>query len=623
MLQNRQVDERFVVTGIILRSIIPIFAMIFTCQWDVTGCSFARAQDAKKVQEKKDGPATVRNVILSDLLRVGTKVEQNDRKEITGVSISASDRSLSVLTLLKHLPKLEKIEIQNARRIPHSSLVKIAKFKQLKELSLLSAFRLTKEGLKEVAKLENLEKLSITGFRLRDLSSIATLTKLKSLDLSSTYVDENALKKLQSLKNLKELKIENCGMLKGLAPEVLADFTTLESLSVKNNQWFGDRHLTEIAKLKKLSHLDLWATTISDKSLKALQSFPALRSLKISGSQLTDLGMGHLASLKNLEILGIYRTKMTDKSMISIGKLVKLKSLELRRCNEITDKGFKHLENLTELKELDLSLTPVKDPTLKRIAKLKNLEVLKLAFCKDITDEGLKHVGQMKKLKVLSLESTKIHSLGLQKLSNLPNLRELNLNNCSRVSDIGLSAMKNMKKLEKLELRSTAVQLIPHLHKLPKLKFLILYNTKLADAGLRNLRNMKQLRYLDLRRTRITKAGLVAIRKTLKSIDIQANPVAIVSRTSRSNSNLFVIVKIDRTMNNAEKTAMFEKLKKLADSTRLSTNYTADTATGTMFFISPVSDPTGFKSKLEANIEKIKVKKFDALEREITVELED
>gem|GEM_PF-6929612 len=643
MIPNPHHQQQFVVFRSILKPMIPFMAIIVFSHFSVNECLYhaAAAIDAQRVQKKKKAPPanikkdksfSVSKSIKTALFLAGVKIEQNDKGEITGLSTSATDFSYAVLKLLPELSKLEKIEIPNASRIDLSQLANIATIQKLKELSLQNAMRMTEKGLEEIAKLKNLQKFTLTGYRKGGISIIAKLTKLTSLDLSNTGIDEKSLKMLHSLKNLKELKISNCRLLNKMNPQTLAKFTSLERLSVSNNFWFTDRHLAELVKLKKLKYLDLWFVNIGNESLKTLQSFSALRSLKISGSKLTDEGIAHLVALKNLEELNFYRTKITDKAMNSIGRMVKLKFLEIRRCSEITDEGLKNLEKLKALEKIDFTLTPIEDGTLKRISKLPKVEVLKLGFCKNITVEGWKHLGKMKKLKVLSLEATKIDNPGLMQLANLTDLKELNLNNCSNVSDSGLEALKNMKKLERLELRSTKVKLIPHIDRLRNLKSLILYNTRLADAGLKKLAKMKQLRHLDLRQTKVTTNGLATIRKNLTSVSIQAKPAPPIvarvrpSRNGRSTRNYgtqFVIVNINRIMNNEEKATLFEKLKKIADDTRFTTNYVADTSTGTVFYISRVSDPSSFKSKLKANIPSVTIKKSgdkDALERKIEIE---
>ena len=86
---------------------------------------------------------------------------------------------------------------------------------------------------------------------------------------------------------------------------------------------------------------------------------------------ITDVGLGKVAvhmDLKRLKRLFLSGTKITDEGLGHVAKLKKLEILTLVGCDKITDAGLQHLHKLTNLKQVRLRGTTV---SAEGIAKLK------------------------------------------------------------------------------------------------------------------------------------------------------------------------------------------------------------------------------------------------------------
>lgn len=77
---------------------------------------------------------------------------------------------------------------------------------------------------------------------------------------------------------------------------------------------------------------------ITDEGLKNLADMTELRELILDGTNITDAGLKHLAKMTKLERLVLSYTKVTDEGMVELTKLPKLDSLQLYNT-AITDAG--------------------------------------------------------------------------------------------------------------------------------------------------------------------------------------------------------------------------------------------------------------------------------------------
>jgi hypothetical protein len=159
-----------------------------------------------------------------------------------------------------------------------------------------------------------------------------------------------------------------------------------------------------------------------------LVDFPDLRTVWLTGTQVSDRGIGALCGLPVLLNLVLKNTNITDAALEKIRSL-RLSSITLP--SQISDSALPALSSIASLKRLDLSSTSVSDQGLAALASLPMLEELYLSDT-GVGDAGVVHLAKVKSLKTLFMSGTK-------------------------VSDAALPLFEAMTWLQHLELRDTGV----------------------------------------------------------------------------------------------------------------------------------------------------------------------
>jgi hypothetical protein len=230
--------------------------------------------------------------------------------------------------------------------------------------------------------------------RLTDISVMAGLTKLTSLDLSSAPVsDLSALSGLSGLTslNLSYTLVSDLSALSGLSGltslnlsytqvsdlSALSGLSLLTSLNLTSQPVSDLSDLSALSGLSGLTSLNLRNRRVSD--LSALSGLSGLTSLQLGNTSVSDLSA--LSGLSGLTSLDLSDTQFSDLSVLS--GLSALTSLNLRRT-EVLD--LSALSGLYALTFLDLSETPVSDlsvlsglPALTSL-NLSNTQVSDLGF---------------------------------------------------------------------------------------------------------------------------------------------------------------------------------------------------------------------------------------------------
>ena len=103
-----------------------------------------------------------------------------------------------------------------------------------------------------------------------------------------------------------------------------------------------------------LEELYLKSTLVDDDSMAVVAKFANLKKLRISKTQVGNLGLEHLATCSHLEDLDLSDDSLiNNEGMISVGKIASLKKLNLWRV-AVNDAGIEHLAPLNRLKWLNL-----------------------------------------------------------------------------------------------------------------------------------------------------------------------------------------------------------------------------------------------------------------------------
>ena len=121
----------------------------------------------------------------------------------------------------------------------------------------------------------------------------------------------------------------------------------------------NDDGLVHVAKITKLTWLNLRGTKITDAGLAHLAGLTDLKRLHLEKTEIGDEGLKHLAGLSNLEYLNLYGTKVTDAGLDQIANLKNLKKVYLWQSGA-TEEGVKKLQE--KLPELEIVLGAKLEP---------------------------------------------------------------------------------------------------------------------------------------------------------------------------------------------------------------------------------------------------------------------
>ncbi|WP_010581659.1 leucine-rich repeat domain-containing protein [Schlesneria paludicola] len=249
--------------------------------------------------------------------------------------------------------------------------------------------------------------------------------------------------------------------------------------------------------------VSLSSHSMTDDAAKQLTAFPALTTLALTDSPIGDAHMGVIGALTQLESLALDHTQVTDAGLQSISSLEHLRELNLAGCS-VTDGGLGSLAGLTELTSLNLNDTQINGLGLVYLSKLNRLEALYLQ--NTVVDfESIPPLSGLESLKILHLAGTKTGGGIVRAITGLPSLERLYLNGTS-IKDEDIPA-----------LAAVLAQNCPHF------KGLFVEKTALSDAALEPmhpLADLKEFTLIHVHGTKVTKDGVVRLRKLLPEANV-------------------------------------------------------------------------------------------------------
>jgi len=179
-----------------------------------------------------------------------------------------------------------------------ANLKLVGRIKSLKSIqSTVSFDQVSTEELAAIAAIKTLESISLDccKFTGSDLKKLSTLPNLTSLQLTDSTIDDNGAKGLSTIKTLTKLKVYG-NQFSDVGMKSICNLTNLTSLNLGKN--FDDRRGGK-------------AATITDAGAASLKGLKQLKSLNLSGNQITDGSIKTIVALKTVERLNLSDTKLT------------------------------------------------------------------------------------------------------------------------------------------------------------------------------------------------------------------------------------------------------------------------------------------------------------------------
>nr|XP_033494663.1 uncharacterized protein si:ch73-173p19.1 isoform X2 [Epinephelus lanceolatus] len=297
----------------------------------------------------------------------------------------------SGLSILSSLIKLQYLNLASCSKLTDSCLQHITGLKSLCFLSLdqtkvtdagmvlylqsapssLSQLSLNQTAVTEAtlvvlrACVPQLRLLSIKHTKVRDVSALAEMSSVQTLNLDGTGVTESSLEHLATHPALSSLSLAGIPVADGNQALQIISGLKLTQLTLPGRHSVTDSGLSFLSRLSLLSELDLTDyTQVTDQGVSQLSTMNRLKKLSLSNTQVTDAGLPSLRGLQELQELCLDRTAVTSRGVA-----------ELITC-------------LPHLQVLGLASTQVGDTVVRRgLIRCKELVKLNLSRTR-ITDHG-------------------------------------------------------------------------------------------------------------------------------------------------------------------------------------------------------------------------------------------
>ncbi|XP_039983584.1 uncharacterized protein si:ch73-173p19.1 [Xiphias gladius] len=341
----------------------------------------------------------------------------------------------SGLSILSSLVRLQYLNLASCSKLTDSCLQHIRGLKSLCFLSLdqtkvtdagmvlylqsapscLSQLSLNQTAVTEATlvvlptAVPQLRLLSIKQTKVEDISALAELPSLQTLNLDGTGVTEVSLKYLATLPALSSLSLAGIPVADGNHALQIISGLKLTHLTLPGRHSVNDSGLSYLSDLSLLSELDLTDyTQVTDQGVKQLSTMTRLKKLSLSNTQVTDAGLPSLRGLQELQELCLDRTAVTSRGVA-----------ELIVC-------------LPHLQVLGLASTQVGDTVVRRgLIHCNQLVKLNLSRTR-ITDHGLKFLKHVR-LAQVNLDGTGVSLMGIASLLSFTNISSIRASNTRAV----------------------------------------------------------------------------------------------------------------------------------------------------------------------------------------------
>ena len=286
-------------------------------------------------------------------------------------------------------------------------------------------------------------------------------------------------------------------------------------------------------------------------------------AVNFRASWVTDADLRRLAELPALQSLDLSLTRVTDQGMQELKNLPGIVELNLRFAEYVTDEGIAAIKNWKKLKHLSLHGTKASDTALDHIAGITTLETVDAGSIM-LTDVGPERLTVLPNLKSLSIGGNEIGDAGMQALRNMPGLRYLDLSGRQgtdsnvwtiSMSDVGLEALLTLNELTELRFGCTSIGVgiegarfatvsmmgitprwIEQMKSLKKLRRLTLQGCdRIDDAAVPLLAALPSIEMLDLKGTAVTAKGIAALKSAKPKVQIFEGPWDAKAANFRNN----------------------------------------------------------------------------------------
>lgn len=285
----------------------------------------------------------------------------------------------------------------------------------------LEVSHLTEADFQVISRMRNVTSLGLTGANI-DSGQIQLISQMRGL--TSLRLHGAKLPNLDSLTQLHKLTVlwimtsptvAGTPSQSAISLKAIEQFPNVTDLNL-TGQSINIDDLAEIAKLPKLSRLHLNSTPLTDAGLDQLADCPSLQSVFFDRTEVTDSGVARFIEASHSRLYGISITDsgITDKGIQPLSKCAQLLDLNVAQTS-VGDAGLAALAGCRRMSSLWLTNTRVTDAGIESLGDKNQLLTLDLCGT-SITDKSIPFLTQFRRLNYLGLRGTRMTAKGVQQL---------------------------------------------------------------------------------------------------------------------------------------------------------------------------------------------------------------
>lgn len=363
------------------------------------------------------------------------------------------------LTLLANAPDLEHLDIRDAPEI--TRLPALRGLRKIERIVLHRCPKVKPELFAELAGKQSLTEVDLYGSltALEGISALASCSKLTSLNVNATSLNDGSLAEVARIKSLRLLHLGGTPITdEGLLP--LASLPSLETLTLDGCAEIRGRTLSSLTQLATLKQLNLRNVRLNTEHIPVIGRFISLELLALDGmAGIDDDALASFSNLPRLRTLMLYGTNVTGTGFATMKRSEELQQLNLGSRAPVTNEGLQAIAAaFPKLAELSLGDGGTWDADgLKALASLDQLKQLFAQGADGCGDKELEVISGFKQLDSLSLPNAQANGASLGRLSSLKLLTALDLSGAATVGDGAIPALGRLRGLRSLQLRGTAI----------------------------------------------------------------------------------------------------------------------------------------------------------------------
>ncbi len=340
------------------------------------------------------------------------------------------------------------------------------------------------------------------------------------LDLRKEEITDDIISQIQNDPTVRFLLLEGSTIDDG-GLKKLGKLPALDSLALSNTKVTNDGIQSLVRSCPGLRSLKLAHTSIGDTAVAAISTMPHLQELDLSSTAITDQAFQSLNTMTGLMMLSVNNNRLSGSGLARLHHLPNLRSLE---ANGVSCRGsWKSSDSFPRtLTGLNLNHAKIARETVMSVGRLSNLRLLSLQYAE--IDGEFTELKELPELEHVYLDGTKTGSSTVGYLQNATKLRALSLRG-TRIDDSIAQQLVLLPSLQYLDLGDTAVSdnALRGVGKLRNLRELVIDRTKITDAGMKHLTTCSNLEVLVLCLTDITDRGSIVVRglRSLRRLDMQ------------------------------------------------------------------------------------------------------